>query len=111
MLLQDKARELAAEGVADRLEKMNEFREQLDRQAATFVVKTELEARFDRAIEAVRLAEASVALRSGRQDDRIDALEKFKDNYEGRFWALGAALVVFVGLLEFLLRYLQTKPL
>jgi hypothetical protein len=69
------ARELAKQGIEARLEKMNEFRTQLDRQAATFALSKDVEARFR-------------------------PLEKWKDTMDGRIWALGLGL----GILEVVLK-------
>ncbi len=69
------ARELAKETIDARLERMNEFRTQLDRQAASFAIWKDVET-------------------------RIRPLEKWKDVMDGRLWALGIVL----GLLEVALR-------
>ena len=44
---QSKAIDLARDGMEKRLEGMNEFREQLNRQAASFVTRQELDAKLE----------------------------------------------------------------
>jgi hypothetical protein len=94
------ARDKAEAGVNARLERMNEFRAQLDKQAATFATIGEMNSRLDRMAEAVRLVE-------DRIEGRVDTLEKFKDNYEGRFWALSVGLSALVVVLSILSRLMH----
>jgi hypothetical protein len=94
------ARDKAEAGVNARLERMNEFRQQLDRQATTFATVAEMNSRLDRMLESIRLVERGLA-------DRVDTLEKFKDNYEGRFWALGVGLSALVVVLSILARLMH----
>jgi len=81
----------AESALSDRLQGMNEFRDQLRDQAAKFVTQSELAAKVD-AI-----------------DNRIKALENQRANLEGRFWAIGAAIVV-VNLAIALAGLLINKP-
>ncbi len=101
------AREKAEQAVNERLEKMNEFRTQLDRQAATFVTKSELDSRFDRAVEAVRLAEVSVGLRSSRQDERIDNLERYKDKTDGSLRTVWIGVTLLIAAVQLLVHFLK----
>ena len=73
--------------MADRLETMNEFRDQLKRQADTFALKDVVEVRH-RAIE--------------------DALQKVENQVaaiNGKLWAFGVSLTIFVTVISLLLRF------
>jgi hypothetical protein len=79
----DKAASLAALSLDKRLESMNEFRQQLNHQAATFITRSE----SDERIKTINTVHDSLEM-------RVQALERMSANVEGRMWALGAGLTV-----------------
>ena len=71
-----------------RLESMNEFRAQLNKQTETFATKEMLYAKID-------ALEKSIA-----------ELQKSKSNLDGRFWAIGAGLALVFTLVNVALRFI-----
>ena len=71
-----RALDLASTELNRRLEGMNELRQQLDRQAGTFVTREYVDATIQRI------------------DSRISALQEYRANMEGRVWAIGAGFAI-----------------
>ena len=90
----EKALELARENMAGRLEAMNEFREQLNRQAGTFLTRQEVDA---------KIREVRVLLDS--MEKRIQVGELLKAEVIGRFWTLGVVGALIILAIEFLIHY------
>jgi hypothetical protein len=104
---QETARTLAAIGIHERLEKMNEFRAQLDRQAGGFVTKEMLESKVDQIAQGLRQHDLSDTASHEQHEVRLRILETFRSNYEGRFWALGVGMAILVVVLQFLSRLVK----
>lgn len=88
----------AEETMSKRLDSMNEFRQQLKDQAATFAsrelvdkMNKDMDERLDRQERDFRSALTRV---TAEQGDRITRLENKGSNLDGRFWAIGAVVIV-----------------
>ena len=80
--MRDKELNLAASAVDKRLEAMNEVRGQLKDQAATFLLRNDY-----------LVAHADVV-------KRLEQIELFQANQEGRIWMLGAGLTGFLAVFQ-----------
>lgn len=100
-----------------RLEGMNEFRAQLDRQAGTFITNKEIEAlKSGMEIALKQLLEKNDLALANLNDKlfsmtsanlkRIEELEKSKNNMDGRMWVIGIAWAL---ILVFFSWYLNHK--
>lgn len=92
----ERATDLASNAVDKRLEGMNEFREQLNKQAALFVTRSELEDKLKAESILNRALEA-----------RISLLENTISNLQGRFWAIGVGFTIFSTIIGIALHFLH----
>ena len=90
--LDKQALELARREVDRRLEEMNKFRDQIERERGEFMRRD----MYD---------EQHGAMRS-ETDTRLKTLEQSKSNLEGRLWAMGAGITTIAVGLNLLLHYL-----
>lgn len=95
----DVAVQKAYETMDKRLEGMNEFRDQLRDQAATF-------ARRDYVDTVIAGVTATLEARSKSNSDRIDTLERKEANLAGRFTAMGIGVALVVIIINVILRFL-----
>jgi D-serine dehydratase len=84
---------LAADQLRERLERMNEFRRQIDGERALYVSRDQLDG-----ILASRAATVGQAL------ERIERLEKWQENLNGRLIVFGLAVVAMSGIIVAALR-------
>jgi len=99
----NRATDLAAKAIEQRLEGMNEFREQLRSQAGTFVTQIEIDAKmiaaeathheYERRIQALEQNKLNIGAHD-LLERRIQLLEKALANLEGRFWAVSVGVGV-----------------
>ena len=87
----DMAIEKATDTMNLRLEGMNEFREQLNKQTKTFMTRAEVELKID------ALEEKCTSI-----DKRIQGVEMIKADITGRIWTLGVVMTILVIALEFI---------
>lgn len=78
----DKATALAAESLSVRLEHMNEWRVDFERQRTTFITRIE------------------IADKQSAIEGRVSALEQGSANMQGRLWAVGIAFSVTVTIIN-----------
>ena len=90
--------QIAREGMEQRLEGMNEFRDQLNRQAATFIGRAELE-------DKVKVMETNFK----SLEKRVQGVELLKADITGRIWTLGIVMTILVIFLEFAVHYVLVK--
>jgi hypothetical protein len=112
----DRAVDLAQAGVNQRLEGMNEFREQLRSQAATFVTSTEIEAKMntanathaeqDRRLQLLEQNKLNVTAHD-TLEKRIQVLEQNIANLEGRFWAISVGFGVVTLAINIALHFIK----
>lgn len=99
-----------------RLEGMNEFRAQLDRQAGTFITNKEIEAlKAGMEIALKQLLEKNDLALTNLNDKlfsmtnanlkRIEELEKSKNNMDGRLWVIGGAWALVLILFSWYLNH------
>jgi hypothetical protein len=79
---------------------MNEFRTQLTKQATEFATKVQVEADRDRLSEVTAEKEKALEQRLDAREARLVVIERFKANWEGRFWML----VFLIGAVEVAMR-------
>ena len=99
----NRATDLAAKSVEQRLEIMNAFREQLREQTNTFVTQIEIDAKmvtadavhheYDRRLQALEQNKLNVSSHD-LLERRIQVLETTLANLEGRFWAFSVGVGV-----------------
>ena len=77
-----------------RLLEMNEFRQQLTNERATYVTRDMLDARLQ-----------AVESRQEAANEIVSSIERKLANQEGRFWAMGVAFSVAVIILNIALRF------
>lgn len=100
-----RAQERAEATLNARLEGMNEFREQLRAQAGTFATHKEVELKLDAVDTRIRAGNKELEIQLCAIDDRTKVLENLLANYQGRLWAVGAAVTVInlvIGIAVFL---------
>jgi hypothetical protein len=92
----------------------NEFRAQLKDQAATFVTRIELvgvhneiTSNFERGQQALKQHADTESQTHEQHETRLKGLETFRANFEGRFWALGVGMGIFVVVVNWALRFLK----
>ena len=78
-----------------RLREMNEFRQQLTNERATYVTRDMLDARLH-----------TFESKQDSTNDIVASIERKMANQEGRFWAMGVALSVAVIILNIALRFI-----
>jgi len=83
----EKALALASETLKDRLAQMNEFRQQIDVERATYVRREQMD-------------ESTLAL-----TQRLERLEQWQANVLGRQVVFGGAIIVISGLITLALRF------
>lgn len=99
-----------------RLEGMNEFRAQLDRQAGTFITSKEIEAlKSGMEIALKQLLEKNDLALTNLNDKlfsmtsanlkRIEELEKSKNNMDGRLWVIGVVWALILILFSWYLNH------
>lgn len=95
---EQQAVEKAEASMNKRLDSMNEFRVQLKDQAATFATREVLDKVIidvtDRLDRQERDFRATVSRVASDVSDRIGRLENKSSNLDGRFWSIGAVIVV-----------------
>lgn len=89
------ALEVASHDIDRRLEAMNEIRSQINSERGKYVLRE----MFDKSLDSAR----------DTSDARFKMLEAFKNNFEGRFWMLGAAISAVVVILNLVLYYFAHK--
>jgi hypothetical protein len=84
----DKALVVALNNLSERLDEMNKFRAQIQEERASFLTKEVFDDKHE------------------KLEGRVSLLSDWRNNMEGRFWALGAALAGFVVLLQLAIHWL-----
>jgi len=83
------ALKLAVDALKQRLDEMNNFRTQINEERNTFLTKSWFENKYE------------------ELSNRVNKVESWRSNMDGRFWALGAALTGLVVLLQLVLKWLK----
>lgn len=100
-----RAVDLALATLEKRLESMNEFRAQLDRQAQLFVNRDYLTAQLGALTVGMDKDIETLGNRAARNEARLDTLEKNAANLSGRLWAAGVAVGFTFTLLSLFLKF------
>jgi hypothetical protein len=107
----------AEQAAERRFEGVNEFRGQLADQAATFLPRSEANARIASALEKIdniaenrshdrNLARESLDRLDNRMDERLKDLERAAANMQGRLWALGVSIAGIVIIVNIAIRFI-----
>ena len=94
----EEARKLAAREIDRRLEDMNQFREQIDKERGDFVIAET----FDGRVREIVLKQEAGNI---EVEKRIAIVELWKSNLDGRFWMLGAVISILTVLINVLFKW------
>jgi hypothetical protein len=104
--MEAEARDKAVENIDRRLEGMNEFRDQLKAQAATFVTRAENDLRAQGTRKEIEGKQDAINSELDTLKTRMDKHDQWKSGIEGRTAGIGFAIGIAVIVINILLKFI-----